>query len=149
MKISPIRTESDYREALTAIEHLFDSEPGTTEGDQLEVLAILVEDYERKTAPASLPDPIDAILHEMDRLDLTVKDLEPHIGSRSRVWEVLNRRRRLTLDMIRRLSAALDIPAAILVREYPLADQGGATVRRVTDRAHSRAGRPHLPAASQ
>ena len=121
MNVRPIRTEEDYEEALAELERLMDAEPGTPDYDRLEVLSILVESYETEHHPVPLPDPIDAIEFHMDRLGLTRTDLEPYIGSRGRVSEILNRRRPLTLRMIRALERGLGIPAAILVQAYALA----------------------------
>lgn len=132
MEIKPIHTEDDYEAALTEIERLFDAEPGTPEADQLDVLATLVQVYEAKHYPISLPDPIDAIEYHMERLGLTRKGLEPYIGSPSRVSEILNRKRPLTLHMIRNISAGLGIPLDILARAYPLNINGvqrGNTMR--------------------
>ena len=120
MKIKPIKTEADYQAALRAIDKLFDAKPDTPEGDRLDVLVTLVEAYEAKHHPVPLPDPIEAIEFHMERLGLTRRDLEPCIGNRSRVADVLNRRRPLTVEMIRRLEEKLDIPAAVLVQKYDL-----------------------------
>jgi HTH-type transcriptional regulator/antitoxin HigA len=129
MDIKPIRSEADYEEALQEIETLFDFAPNTPEADRLDVLVALVEGYEARHHSIPPPDPIEAIEHEMDRLGMTPRDLEPFIGSRSRVWEVLHRRRPLTLKMIRALSKGLNLPAAVLVQEYelePPPSRGGA-----------------------
>jgi HTH-type transcriptional regulator / antitoxin HigA len=115
-----IQAEADYRAALKELTALEQAEPGTEEFDRLDVLITLVENYEAKVCPIGLPDPIEAILFHMDRLGWTRSELEPYIGSSGRVSEILNRERRLTLSMIRNLSAALNIPAEILVQEYPL-----------------------------
>jgi HTH-type transcriptional regulator/antitoxin HigA len=127
MDIKPIRTENDYIEALAQIDSIFDAEPGTPEGDLLEVLTILVEAYEEEHYPIAPPDPIEAIEYHMERLGLTRRDIEPYIGSRARVSEILNRRRPLTLSMIRRLQDGLGISAEILLQRYPLADEGSHT----------------------
>jgi len=120
MEIKPIRDEIDYEEALREIDALFDAEPGTSEADKLEVLVTLVEVYESKRHSLPPPDPIEAIEHALDRLGLTQHDIRPYIGSRSRVWEIMNRRRPLTLPMIRKLAVALGVPADVLAREYKL-----------------------------
>lgn len=120
MDITAVSTEADYDQTLKEIDELFRAEPGTAEGDRLDVLVTLVEAYEAKHYEIPEPDPIAAIEHAMDRLGLTPKDLEPYIGSRARVWEVLNRKRRLTLPMIRKLEQGLNIPASILVKDYEL-----------------------------
>ena len=117
MDIRPIRTKRDYERALRRIETLMDADPGTDEGDELEVLATLVEVYEEKHFPVGAADPVEAILFRMDQQGLERKDLEPFIGSRHRVSEVLNRKRGLSLDMIRRLHAGLGIPLQVLVGE--------------------------------
>lgn len=116
--MKPIRTETDYRAALSEIETLWDAEEGTPEADRLEVLALLVQDYECRHYPIPAPDPIDFLAHVMEARGLTRKDLEPYIGHRGRVAEVLCRVRPLTLDMIRRLVDGLDLPADVLVRRY-------------------------------
>jgi HTH-type transcriptional regulator/antitoxin HigA len=118
MEISPIKTKTNYETALKEIEQLFQAELGTLEGDRLEVLTILVEAYEDQHYNLPLPDPIDAILYHMESRGLSRRDLEPYIGSRARVSEVLNRKRPLSLDMIRRLSTGLGIPAEVLIQSY-------------------------------
>jgi HTH-type transcriptional regulator/antitoxin HigA len=119
--MKPIRTEADYREALLEVERLWDSPEGSPEADQLEVLALLIEDYERKHYPIDDPDPIEFLLHVMEARGLTRKDLEPYIGGRGRVSEVLGRKRALSLEMIRALAEELGIPAEVLVKRYSLA----------------------------
>jgi len=121
MNIKPIRTEKDYEETLAQIDAIFDAQPGTPDGDLLELLTLLVEAYEEQHYPIAPPDPIEAIEFHVERLGLTRRDLEPYIGSRARVSEILNRRRPLTLAMIRKLQAGLGIPAATLLQTYPLA----------------------------
>ena len=118
--IRPIRNEEDYETALEEIEELWEAEPGTTEVDRLEVLVMLVEAYEAEHYPIPDPDPIELILHVMEARGLTRRDLEPYLGSRARVSEVLNRRRPLSLEMIRKLQAGLGLPADVLVQPYPL-----------------------------
>jgi len=120
MDIKPIRTEEDYETALEEIERLFDSEPGTPEGDKLEVLTILVNAYEEEHYSIPLPEPIEAIEYHMERLGLSRRDLEPYIGAPSRISEILNRKRPLTMNMIRRLHAGLGIPIEILAQQYEL-----------------------------
>ena len=119
MDIQPIRTESDYKAALRQISTLMeaDPEPGTPEGDRLDILATLVQAYEARHCPIGAPDPVDAIKFRMEQSGLTVKDLEPIIGRSNRVYEVLNRKRPLTLAMIRRLHRSLGIPAEVLIAE--------------------------------
>ena len=118
MMIKPIKTEADYQAALKEIEHLFDATPGTREGDRLEVLTTLVEAYEEKHFPLPLPDPIEAILYYIETRGLTRRDLERYIGSRARVSEVLNRKRPLTMEMIRNLHKGFGIPAEVLIQPY-------------------------------
>jgi len=120
MDIKPIKTEADYEAALKEIESLYDTEPGTSEGDQLEVLATLVEAYEDEHYDIPAPDPVEAILYYMESRGLTRADLEPYIGSRARVSEILNRKRPLTLAMIQRLNR-LGIPAETLIQPYEVA----------------------------
>ncbi len=117
MNIRPIRTESDYEIALRELEAYFENEPavGSDEGDRFEILATLVEAYEAKHYPIELPDPIEAIRFRMEQGGLTVKDLVPSIGQLNRVYEVLNRKRGLTLEMIRNLHRNLGIPAESLI----------------------------------
>jgi HTH-type transcriptional regulator/antitoxin HigA len=117
MDIKPIKTETDYDSALKEIADLFDAEPGTPEGDRLEILATLVEAYEDEHYDIPAPDPIEAILYYMESRGLTRADLEPYIGSRARVSEILNRKRPLTLAMIQRLNQ-LGIPAEALIQPY-------------------------------
>ncbi len=126
MYIKPIRTEQEYQEALAEIERLFEAEPGTPEGDQLDVWVTLVEAYEEKYYAIPLPDPIEAIEYHMERLGLHRHDLEPYLGSRSRVSEILNRKRSLTLSMMRRLSEGLGISLEVLAQKYPLASKPSA-----------------------
>jgi len=116
--IRPIKTEADYRAALAEIERLFNAAPDTPEGDRLDVLTTLVEAYEEQRYPIPAPDPIDAIQYFTESSGLTRRDLEPYLGSRARVAEVLNRKRPLSLEMIRRLHKGLGIPADILIQSY-------------------------------
>jgi len=117
MNIKPIRNEDDYKGALAQIEALMDAQEDTPEGDQLDVLVTLVEAYERKTYPMSLPDPVEAIKFYMEQNEMTPKDLEPVIGRINRVYEILNHTRPLTLKMIRNLHGRFGIPAESLIRE--------------------------------
>lgn len=118
MEIRPIKNEKDYNSALRQIEQLFNAAPGTPEGDRLEVLATLVEVYEDKHYNIPLPDPVEAILYHLESRGLTRRDLEPFIGSRARVSEILNRRRSLSLEMIRKLNSGLGIPVEVLIQPY-------------------------------
>jgi len=120
MNIRPIKTEADYRAALSEIENLFDATPNTPRGDQLEVLTTLVEAYEENHYAIPAPDPIEAVLYHMESRGLTRKDLEPYIGHRARVSEILNRKRPLTLRMIQRLHSELGVPAEVLLTPYQL-----------------------------
>jgi len=117
MNIRPIKTKADYRAALKEIEALMSARPGSSEGERLDVLVTLVEAYERRHFPMDLPDPIEAIRFSMEQNGLAAKDLVPMIGQINRVYEVLNRKRPLTLQMIRRLHRELGIPAESLIRE--------------------------------
>lgn len=122
MEIKPIKTDADYEAALEEIERLFDSKPGTAEADRLEVIATLVEAYETKHHALPLPDPIEAILYHMESRGLSRRDLEPYIGTRARVSEILNRRRPLTMEMVRNLHQGLGIPAEVLIQPYDVKD---------------------------
>lgn len=117
-KMKPIHTEEEYKIALQRAEELFDSKKGTSEGDELEVLLILIDKYEKDHFPIDLPDPIEAIIFRMEQLQMKPKDLADLIGYKSRVSEILNRKRKLTLDMIRKIHANLNIPTDVLVQEY-------------------------------
>ena len=116
MNIKPIRTRTDYRQALKEIETLMNAQAGTPEGERLDVLATLVEAYERKHFPMDLPDPVEAIKFRMEQSGLAPKDLVPMIGQLNRVYEVLNRTRPLTLKMVWRLHRELGIPAESLIK---------------------------------
>lgn len=116
MNIKPIKTRADHRGALKEIESLMGSRPGTEEGARLDVLATLVQAYESKHFPMDLPDPVEAIRFRMEQSGLAPKDLVPKIGQINRVYEVLNRKRPLTLQMIRRLHRDLGIPAESLIK---------------------------------
>lgn len=117
MEIHPVKTEADYEAALEDIDRLWGSPEGSADGDRLDVLLVLVENYESKHHVIDLPDPIEAIKFRMEQMNLTRKDLEPLIGSRGRVSEVFNRKRSLSLPMIRRLHRSLHIPLESLVGE--------------------------------
>jgi HTH-type transcriptional regulator/antitoxin HigA len=120
MQLRPIRNKREYHAALKEAEVLWGAPEGSAQADRLEVLTLLIEAYERRHFPIDAPDPIDLLLHVIDARGLTRKDLEPFIGSRARVAEVLNRVRPLTLEMIRRLAAGLNLPADVLIRGYEL-----------------------------
>jgi HTH-type transcriptional regulator/antitoxin HigA len=114
--VRPIRTERDYEAALKEVERLWGAKSGSPEGDRLDVLATLIEAYEDEHYPMDPPDPVEAIKFRMEQQGLTRRDLEPLIGTRTRVAEVLNRKRGLSIEMIRRLHATLGISAEILIR---------------------------------
>lgn len=118
MDISPIRNEQDYKKALERLEVIFDAKQGTKEGDELEILAILIDNYESDNFPIEMPDPISAINFRMEQMGLKQKDLVEMIGFKSRVSEIMNRKRKLTLDMIRKLSTQLRIPTEVLIQDY-------------------------------
>ena len=117
MNIHPIKTESDYKSALAEVEQLWGAEEGTEKGDVLDILLVLIEDYENKHHPIDPPDPIEAIKFRMEQMNLSRKELESIIGSRGRVSEVLNRRRGLSLSMIRSLHSNLHIPLESLISQ--------------------------------
>ncbi len=116
MDVAPIKTKRDYRRTLKEIEGLMDAKRGTPEGDRLDVLVTLVAAWEAKHYPIDLPDPVEAIKYHMEQQGLRPRDLVPYIGGRNRVYEVLNRKRPLTLKMIWRLHAGLGIPAESLIK---------------------------------
>lgn len=127
-----IRTESDYESALQRMEVIFDAPKGSKMAEEAEVLAILLEAYESEHYPIEYPDPIRAIQIRMNELNLKQKDLVGLIGGKSRVSEVLNRRKRLTIEMVRSLSTLLDLPTELLVQEYPLdnGNRGSTTSKK-------------------
>ncbi len=116
MDVTPIKTKRDYRRALKDIEGLMAAKRGTPEGDRLDILVTLVGAWEAKHYPLDLPDPVEAIKYHMEQQGLAPKDLVPYIGSRNRVYEVLNRKRPLTLKMVWRLHTGLGIPAESLIK---------------------------------
>ena len=120
MEIFPIRNENDYERALEIVERLMDAEPGTEAFDLLEVWTTLIENYEAKHYPIEFPDPVDAIKFRMEQMGLKQKDLARVVGYKSRVSEVLNKKRKLTLTMIRKLSRALHIPPDVLIQDYAI-----------------------------
>ena len=138
--VRPVRTEADYEATLRQIDGLMDAVPGTPEGDRLDVLVALVQAYEARHHRITPPDPVDAIRFRMEQEGLRPRDLEPYIGSRGRVSEVLNRQRALTLPMIRRLTDGLGIAAEVLVREgAPSAPRKRSTRAEVASRRTPRA----------
>ncbi|MFT4522864.1 MAG: HTH-type transcriptional regulator/antitoxin HigA [Bacteroidia bacterium] len=120
MEIRPIRTEKDYEKALERLEIIFDAPINSIEGDEAEILSLLIENYENKEYPIEAPDPIEAIKSRMVDMNLKQKDLIGLIGGKSRVSEILNRKKRLTVDMIRELEQKLNISASVLVNRYNL-----------------------------
>lgn len=120
MELKPIKADADYREALKRLEEIFDATIGTPESDELEILGLMVDDYENKHYPIEAPDPIEAIKIRMEELHLKQVDLISEIGGKSRVSEILNRKRRLTVDMIRKLTIRLNISAKALIGDYQI-----------------------------
>ena len=118
MNIKPIKTEKDYQMALERLEVVFDAKSGSAEGDELELLGILISHYENEHFPIDLPDPIEAIKFRMEQLDYNQNDLARVIGLKSRVSEILNRKRKLSLDIIRKLHEVLHIPTDVLIQAY-------------------------------
>ena len=120
MNIKPIKTRTDYTEALQAVENLMHAKIDTPDGDSLDVLVTLIEAYEEKHYPILPPEPVEAIIHQMESLGLSRKDLIPFLGSRARVSEILNKKRALSINMIRNLQNGLGISAEILIKPYNL-----------------------------
>ncbi len=118
MNINLIKTENDYNQALERLEQIFDAKKGTQEGDELELLGILIEQYEDEKFPIDLPDPIEAIKFRMEQMGYTQNDLAKIIGFKSRASEILNRKRKLSLEMIRQLHTSLNIPTDVLIQTY-------------------------------
>ncbi len=118
MTLKPIKTEQDYNQVLERLEDIFDAEPNTKEGDELEILGILIEKYENENFPIELPDPIEAIKFRMEQLNYSQNDLAEVIGLKSRASEILNKKRKLSLEMIRKLSEKLHIPSEVLIQPY-------------------------------
>ncbi len=118
MNIKPIRNEKDYQDAMLRLENIFDAKRGTEEGDELEILALLIDNYESENFPMGMPDPISAIKFRMEQMGLKQKDLVEMVGFKSRVSEVMNKKRKLTLEMIRKLNTNLNIPTEVLIQDY-------------------------------
>ena len=118
MTIKPIKTEKDYERALQRLDEIFDAKPNTAESDELEVLGILIDEYEQSHFPIDLPDPIEAIKFRMEQMGYTQNDLANVIGLKSRASEVLNRKRKLSLNMIRNLHNEMNIPTEVLIQPY-------------------------------
>ena len=120
MKINPIKTNSDYQNALKRLEVIFDAEIGTHESDEADILGLMIDDYEKKHYPIEAPDPIEAIKIRMEEMKLKQVDLVNEIGGKSRVSEILNRKRKLTVEMIRNLTKRLNLSAGLLIHDYQL-----------------------------
>lgn len=118
MTIKSIKNKKDYQAAITRLEAIFDAKPGTPEGDELEVMGILIDAYEQDQYPIDYPDPIEAIKFRMEQLGYTQSDLAKVVGLKSRASEILNKKRKLTLEMIRQLHQAMGIPTDVLVQPY-------------------------------
>jgi len=120
MNIKLIKTDSDYQQALKRLEVIFDAAIGTPESDKADVLGLIIDDYEKKHYPIEAPDPIEAIKIRMEEMQLKQVDLINEIGGKSRVSEILNRKRKLTVDMIRKLTARLNLSPGLLINDYQL-----------------------------
>ena len=118
MNIKPIRTKKDYEQALTRLEVIFDSKKGTDKGDELEILGILIENYESEKFPIGFPDPVEAIKFRMEQLGYNQTDLAKVVGLKSRASEILNRKRKLSLEMIRQIHDGMNIPTEVLIQSY-------------------------------
>ncbi len=118
MTIKPIKSKKDYQLALNRLEKIFDAKPGTAEGDELEILGMLINHYEQTHYPIDFPDPIEAIKFRMEQLGYTQSDLADVVGLKSRASEILNKKRKLTLEMIRNLHSTLRIPTDVLIQSY-------------------------------
>jgi HTH-type transcriptional regulator/antitoxin HigA len=118
MKLKIIKNKKDYNEALERLEKVFDAKRGTPLGEELEILALLIDQYEKEHFPIDAPDPIEAVKFRMEQLGMKQKDLAQTLGFKSRVSEILNKKRKLTLEMIRKLNEELNIPTSILIKEY-------------------------------
>jgi HTH-type transcriptional regulator/antitoxin HigA len=120
MTIKPIKTETDYQMALKRLEVIFDAAIGTTESDEADILGLIIDEYEKKHYPIEAPDPIEAIKIRMEEMQLKQIDLADAIGGKNRVSEVLNRKRKLTVEMIRNLTIRLNLSAGLLINDYQL-----------------------------
>jgi len=118
MNIKPIKTKKDYKSALLRIEKIFDAKKGSKNGDELTILSILIDNYEAANFPIELPDPVEAIKFRMEQMEIDQNELADIVGLKSRASEILNRKRKLTLSMIRKISSALKIPPEILIQNY-------------------------------
>src|SRR5271168_2430794 len=140
MQIRPIRTEEDHRKAIARIERLMGARPNTPDGDELDVLATLVDAYEAKHHVIDAPDPVAAIQFRMEQQQLSRKDLEPLIGSRARVSEILTGKRNLTLEMVRRVKDGLGISADLLISSTPARSRSAVHARRSANESKAKAG---------
>ncbi len=118
MNIKPIRNDADYQAALARLEVIFDAKKGSEEGDELEILSILIDTYENEHFPIEMPDPIEAIKFRMEQMGMKQKDLAEIVGFKSRVSEIMNKKRKLTLEMIRKINQTLHIPTEVLIQNY-------------------------------
>lgn len=118
MTLKPIKTKKDYQAAMSRLEIIFDAKPGSKEGDELEILGLLINKYEEEKFPVNFPDPIEAIKFRMEQMGYTQNDLANAVGLKSRASEILSRKRKLTLEMIRNLSKTMHIPTDVLIQSY-------------------------------
>ena len=120
MKLKPIRTKKEYKLALERLEVIFDAKFGTPQGDELEILGMLIEKYENEQFEIALPDPIEAIKHRMEQMGYSQSDLAKVVGLKSRASEILNKKRKLSLEMIRNIHLTLKIPTSVLIQDYQI-----------------------------
>ena len=118
MNIKPIKTKKDYEQALERLEIIFDAKKGTQKGDELEILGMLIDNYEKEKFPIGFPDPVEAIKFRMEQLGYNQTDLANVVGLKSRASEILNRKRKLSLEMIRQIHDRLNIPTEVLIQDY-------------------------------
>lgn len=118
MTIKPIKTKKDYQQALARLEIIFDSKKGSPKADELEILSLLVDNYENENFPVGFPDPVEAIKFRMEQLGYTQSDLANVVGLKSRASEILSRKRKLSLEMIRQIHDRLNIPTEVLIQDY-------------------------------
>jgi HTH-type transcriptional regulator / antitoxin HigA len=123
MNIKLIKTEADYQKALKRLEEIFDAKIGTPEGDEADILGLMIDEYEKKHFPIEAPDPVEAIKIRMEELQLKQSDLADVLGGENRVSEILNRKRKLTLEMIRNLTERLNLSPGLLIHDYQLIGQ--------------------------
>ncbi len=118
MDIRLIKNEHDYQNALSRLDRIFDAPTGSAESDEADVLALLIDDYENQHYPIEAPDPVEAIKIRMEEMQLKQKDIAPSLGGKNRASEILNRKRKLTIEMIRNLSEKLNLPVSLLIQDY-------------------------------